>query len=618
MPAFITRLLGWKPTILARSFTYLQPYRKLVTGVYAAVVAIFVLNLAVPQIIRLIVDLGIRGRDLRLIAAGLLVLLLITLVKGVLAYYQGRWSELASQSVAYDLRNEIQRKLTLLSFSFHDQAETGELLSRAVQDVERIRFLTGRAALRIVEAVLLLTGYMAVLLWMNAGLALLVIATLPPLVHRALVFGRRFRPLSVELQKQLAVLTTAVEQNLRGSQVVKAYAQESAEIHRFEQENERWFGLSAHASRLQAINTPFLFLIANFGLVFIIWYGGTLVVRGQLTLGELVAFTAYVGLVIEPVRRLGLVIPAVALAGASGERIFEILDSVSEVKDDPAAPPLPPVEGRVRFEQVSFRYGSRQVLQDIDFEAQPGQMIALLGQTGSGKSTLIHLIPRFYDVTAGRITVDGHDLRRVALHSLRSQVGIVLQETTLFAASIYENIAFGRAGASREEVIAAAQAAQAHDFILQMPEGYDTRVGERGVTLSGGQKQRIAIARVLVMDPRILLLDDATASVDSETEHLIQRAFERVMQGRTTFVIAHRLSTVRRADGIVVLERGRIAAMGRHAELLQASPLYAEIYRRQLAPASSSTAASSPTAAGSPAAAGSSAAASNGSEELKI
>jgi ABC-type multidrug transport system fused ATPase/permease subunit len=570
------------PRLLLRVYSYLRPYWKLTAGAYATLLIVLVLNILVPQFIRWIIDTGIDGKNVAVLGWSVLSLLGLTLIKGVFNYFQGIWSETASQNVAFDLRNEIQQKLTTLSFSFHDQTETGELLSRAVQDVERIRFLTGRATLRILEGVMMLVMTSIVLIWMDPRLALLVLATMPFLIYRALYFGNRFRPLSLQVQKQLAVLTTAVEQNLRGSRVVKAFAQEKAEVARFDLENEYWFDLSAKSAQMQAVNIPLLFLIANIGTVIIIWYGGTQVINGQLTIGELVAFTTYLGLLIEPVRRLGMIIPAVAIAGSSAERIFEILDTVPEVKDEPDAQPLPQLQGTVSFEHVSFGYGKRQVLKDINFEAQPGQIVALLGPTGSGKSTIINLIPRFYDPNTGRVLVDGYDIRKATLNSLRSQIGIVLQETTLFATTVRENIAFGCAGASEDEIIQAAKAAQAHEFILQMSKGYDTRVGERGVTLSGGQKQRLAIARALLMNPRLLILDDATASVDTETEHLIQKAFERLMQGRTTFVIAHRLSTVRRADLILVLDNGRIAARGTHESLLTSSHLYEEIYHHQL------------------------------------
>lgn len=571
-----------KQPVLWRSYRYLFPYWKIIGGAYLALLGVAALNISIPQFLRRIIDQGIRQGDIDFLMWAALGLLGITLVRGGLSFLEGRWSEIASQSVAYDLRNDIQYKLTILSFSFHDQTETGDLLARAVQDVERIRFLTGRATVRIIEAVLLLIGTSAFLFWMNARLAALVLAFMPFLVLVALQFGRRYRPLSYRIQKQVGVLTTIIEQNLRGAQVVKAFAQEQAEIERFERENERWFGLSAYANRLQALNLPLLFLVANLGVALIVWTGGRLVINGELTLGTLIAFTAYLGQLVDPVRRLGLVIPAMVMAASAAERIFEVLDSIPDVKDAPGAVPLPPLRGQVRFERVSFSYGRHQVLAEIEFEASPGQLVALVGPTGSGKSSVVNLIPRFYDPTQGRVLIDGADIRQVTLHSLRSQIGIVLQETVLFSGTIRENLLFGCKDCGETEMVAAAQAAQANEFICALPDGYDTHVGERGVTLSGGQKQRLAIARAILMDPRILILDDATASVDTGTEYLIQQALDRLMQGRTTFVIAHRLNTVMRADLILVLEKGRIAARGTHAALLDTSPLYEQVYRRQL------------------------------------
>ena len=569
--------------VLFRCMGYLRPYWKMTLGAYLALVGINALALAIPQFIRWIVDQGIGGKDTHLLFGSVVALLGLTLVKGALTFWQGRWSEQASQNVAYDLRNAMHRKLAALSFSYHDRTETGQVLSRAVQDVDRVRFVTGRAFLRLTDGIVLMLGSAAMLLWMNPHLALLALATLPFLAHRAFHLGRRLRPLSLAVQQQLAVLTTRLEQNLRGARVVKAFAQEDAETARFDRENDRWFDLSVQASRLQAINTPLMDFIANASTVIIIWYGGLLVIQGQLTLGELVSFTTYLAQLALPVRRLGQVVPALAIAAAAGTRIFDILDAQSEVCDAPDAIPLPPARGLVRFENVSFAYFRRhRVLDDITFEAQPGQVIALLGTTGSGKSTIINLIPRFYDATAGRITIDGYDIRRVTLNSLRDQIGIVLQETTLFATTIRENIAFGRPDAREEDILEAAHAAQAHDFIIATPQGYDTLVGERGITLSGGQRQRVAIARALLKDPRILILDDATSSVDTETEQLIQKALERLMRGRTSFIIAQRLSTLRMADMILVLEKGRIAVRGTHAELLRTSGLYAEIYQQQL------------------------------------
>ncbi len=569
--------------ILLRCFGFLRPYWHIAAGAYLAALGSSVLSAAVPQVFRWLVDEGIAAGRTGVLGWGVLGLLGLTLLNGVLGYLLGRWSEVASQNVAYDLRNAIHARLTSLSFSYHDHAQTGQLLSRSIQDVERIRFLTGRAVLRIFQAVTLLAVTFVALTLMNPRLTLLSLATMPVLAYTGYRFGRIYRPLSLEIQQQIAVLTTVLEQNLRGTRVVKAFAQEDAETEKFEVQNNLWFALSERAIRAEAVNVPLIDFIAGVSTILIVWYGGRLVINGTLTLGELVAFTAYLSQLAQPVRRLGVIIPAVAMAAAAGERIFEILDSQSEVEEAPDASVLPPAQGRVCFEHVSFAYfGRRAVLDDLSFVAEPGQVIALLGTTGSGKSTVINLIPRFYDPNSGRITIDGVDIRGVTLNSLRDQIGIVLQETTLFASTIRENIAFGLPDADDEDVVAAARAAQAHEFILHMPDGYDTKVGERGLTLSGGQKQRVAIARALLKNPRILLLDDATSSVDTETERLIQMALEHLMQGRTSFVIAQRLSTVRMADQVLVLDRGRLAAAGSHEDLLRQSSLYAEIYNRHL------------------------------------
>ena len=568
--------------VFRRVYAYLRPYWRQTAGAYAALFACLAFDTITPQFIRWIIDAGIGGKQPAVLTWSVLALLGLTTLNGVCTYYQGILSETASQNVAFDLRNELQKKLTQLSFSFHDGSQTGELLSRAVQDVERVRFLTGRASLRILQGVLMLVVTTIVMLLMDFRLALLVFLTMPFLVYQALHFGRRFRPLSLQVQKQLAILTTTVEQNLRGSKVVKAYAQEKAETEAFDRVNDTWFDLSVRQARMQSLNEPLMLLIANMGTIAIILYGGSQVINKQITIGEVIAFITYLGQLIDPVRRLGLVIPAVAIAGASSDRIFDILDTVSEVKDEPGAQPKREIQGHVRFENVSFNYGKRKILRELNFDVGAGQTIALLGSTGSGKSSIINLIPRFYDPSAGRILIDDVDIRQVTLKSLRSQIGIVLQETNLFATTIRENIAFGVENASDAQIIEAAKSAQAHEFIMRSPDGYDTRVGERGTTLSGGQKQRLAIARALLLDPRILILDDATASVDTETEYLIQQAFARLIKGRTTFMIAHRLSTVRSANLVLVLEAGRIAAQGTHESLLTSSNIYRAIYNQQL------------------------------------
>lgn len=567
--------------LLLRSFSYLKPYWKISVGALFTVVGILALNLILPQFVRWIIDEGITKQNYPLLNASVAGLLFVTALRGVLVYFQGQWSEVASQNVAYDLRNLLQDKITHLSFSYHDNAQTGDLLARTVQDVERIRFLTGRASLRIAEGVLMIIGTALVLIGMDRRLGGMLLMMTPILILIAIRFGVQYRPLSMVIQEQIGALTTQVEQNLRGTRVVKAFAQEEVEITRFEKKNEFLFGLNKKAAGLQASIEPLLFLVANFGTVIILLYGGNLVMDGELSIGELVAFTTYMGQLVQPVRRLGLVIPAVMIASSSAERVFEILDAVSEVQDAQDAVPLPEIKGHVRFEHVRLSYGRHTVLTDINFEILPGEMVAFVGPTGSGKSSIINLLPRFYDPSQGQITIDGLDIRKSQLISLRSQIGIVLQETTLFAGTIRENIAFGKPEASEEEIRQAALAAQAVEFIQQLPQGYDTMVGERGVTLSGGQKQRIAIARAILMDPAILILDDATSSVDAETEVLIQRALDRLIKGRTTLVIAHRLSTIRKAHKIILVNAGRIAAQGTHEELMQNTYLYREIYHTQ-------------------------------------
>lgn len=584
-PAVFSSLTGTNNSrrFLWRALRLLRPYMRLTVSAYVALLGTTAILLVTPQFIRWIVDQGIRQNDMRLLTWSVLGLLALTAVRGILTFLSSLFAETASQGVSYDLRRDLHAKLTELSFAYHDRTESGQLLSRAMQDVERLRMLTGRSVLGLANGVVLLIGSAGALFLMDPLLALLAMLTMPVLAHRAMRFGAQYRPLSVEIQQQLAVLTTRLEQNLRGARIVKAFAQEDAEIDRFETENKKWFDLAAATARLTALNIPLLDLIANLATVVIVWLGGFLVIRGALTLGELVAFITYLAQLTSPIRRLGFLIPSIAMAGASAERVFEILDEETQVKEGREAKPLGPIRGHLRFDNVSFSYAKpHNVLREVSFEIEPGQVLALLGPTGSGKSSIINMIPRFYDPTEGRILLDGRDIRGTTLHSLRSQIGIVLQESTLFATTIRENIAFGRPEATDEEVVEAARAAQAHEFIESFPDGYETKVGERGATLSGGQRQRVAIARTLLKDPQILILDDATSSVDTQTEHLIQLALSNLMKGRTSVVIAQRLSTVRLADQILMLERGRIEAAGRHEELFERSALYRKIYEEQL------------------------------------
>jgi ATP-binding cassette subfamily B protein len=435
-----------------------------------------------------------------------------------------------------------------------------------------------------VGAIILLAGTLFIIGTTNFRLTLVALPILPVSLVLFGVFGAISGPLFTRIQMRLDRLNTVLQENLAGIRVIKAFTREKSEQQKFERAADDLMNQQIKVARVFTFLFPLVFLVANIGQGLILYFGGRQILSNTLTLGEWQEFSIYLVYVFLPMAQLGMIITQMSQAAASASRIFEILDAKSDVTDKPGASNLPPVNGQVRFEKVTFRYvgSSEPVLSGVDFEAQPGQTVALLGATGSGKSTIITLLPRFYDPSEGRITIDGIDLRDVTIESLRSQIGVVLQETTLFAGTIRENIAFGRTEASQREVESAARAAAAHDFITEFPDGYDTNVGERGATLSGGQRQRIAIARALLMNPRVLILDDSTSSVDLATEAQIQRALDELMKGRTSFVIAQRISTVMKADLILVLEKGRIVAQGRHAELLESSETYAEIYNSQL------------------------------------
>ena len=589
---------------------YLRPLRLLrhhkltVAGAYVGTIGQTIITLVIPQFVKWIVDSGIGEAPLHagvprwvaaaippalaadrmgLVMASVAVLLLLSLLRGGFTYLAGVNSEVVSQSVAYRLRNALYRKLCSLSFRFHDQSTAGDLLSRAAQDVERLRFLTGRALLGIVNALFLMIATAAVLFAMDPLLAILAMLVIPPLTWQAWTFAKAYRPLSMEIQKQLGVLTTVLEQNLRGIRVVKAFAQEKAQVGAYNAANSVWFDHSADAARMRSVRIPLLDLLAGLGSVVVVYFGGRAVIGQSLSLGELLAFMTYLAQLIMPIRRMGMIVPFVAMAGASSERVFEVLDTPSAITDGDGVPPLPPIRGDIEFDRVSFNYTpANRAITDVSFELKSGDMLALLGATGSGKSTLINLIPRFYEASGGRVLIDGIDVRDVQLHSLRRQVASVLQDPVLFATSIRENIGFGLDNPDQDRIVEAAKAAQAHDFIMEMPQQYDSRVGERGTTLSGGQRQRLSIARALIVNPKILILDDATSSVDTETERLIQAALDNLMANRTSIVIAQRLSTVRKADKILLLDKGRVAGLGTHRDLWESSSIYRSIYEGQL------------------------------------
>ena len=568
---------------VSRALRYLSNYWSVTLGGGIALLLVNLANLATPQLLRTLIDEGIATLDMRRVWWVAAALVGVAVVRGVFNFLQAYWSEVASQGVAFDLRNVIFEKLQNLSFSYHDRSQTGKLMTRMTSDVELVRQFVGRGALMMASALLMLLGTIAIMFWMNWKLALIIFMVIPIILGFFGVFIRKIMPVSSKVQKELGKLNTILQENLAGMRVVKAFAREDYEAQRYLEQNQLLLTENLFLVKLFSSIFPLIFFIANLGMVAVVWFGGLEVIGLRLSLGELVAFTSYLGILLMPIFQMGMIGAMLSRAEASAERLFEVVDAKSEVEDQPGAVELPPLAGRVAFEQVGFRYvgGQEDVIAEISFTAEPGQTIAILGQTGAGKSSIINLIPRFYDVTAGSVLIDGLDVREVTLDSLRKQIGIVLQETTLFSGTIRENIAYGRPEAKMEQIIAAADAAQAAEFIDELPEGYDTLVGERGVGLSGGQKQRIAIARALLVDPKILILDDSTSSVDAETEYKIQQALEELMQGRTSFVIAQRISTVRNADMILLLGDGKLVAQGRHDELLKTSELYVEILETQ-------------------------------------
>ncbi len=457
-------------------------------------------------------------------------------------------------------------------------------MTRMTSDVELVKSFTGTGLLQLIGALISFVGTVIILLTMNWKLTLIFIGMLPVIGFIFMLFIRNVMPLSKTVQEKLSSLNNVLQENLSGIRIVKAFAREEYENGRFGIRNEDLKRENIKLIRIFANFFPSIFLVANVASMLVVWVGGTMVMNETVTLGELVAFISYQGYLLFPVFMLGMIGSMMSRAEASAERIYEVVDAKAEVTDKPDAIPLPPIKGEIKFEEVCFKYSGSEsfVLQEVTFTAAANTTVAILGQTGSGKSSIINLVPRFYDATSGRILIDGYDVRDVSLESLRDQIGMVLQETTLFAGTIRDNIAYGKPESSMTDIEAASKAAQAHEFIDDLPDGYDTLVGERGVGLSGGQKQRIAIARALLVQPRILIMDDSTSSVDTETEYLIQQALDLLRKGRTTLVIAQRISTVRNADKILVLDQGKIAAEGTHKELMETSELYAEILETQL------------------------------------
>jgi ATP-binding cassette subfamily B protein len=565
---------------------YLRSYKGEAFGAFGALLLSSAASLATPQLIAYAIDSGIAPRRLNVILLAVGGLAAAALVRGLFQFLQGYLAERASQGVAYDLRNNLFAKIERLGFSYYDRAETGQLVTRLTSDVEQIRTFVGSGVVQLAAAAVMLVGTTILLFSLDWRLALVSLSIVPVIFVLLLRFVRRVGPLFRGVQQTLGRLNATLQEDLAGIRVIRTFAREEYESSRFRSVNDELLEKNLATVRTFSNNFPFIFLLANVGTLAIILVGGLQVIGGSLSIGELVAFNTYLGFLLFPILTIGFLSAGISRAGASSQRVFEVLDAPLEVQDAPDAVPLPPIHCRVEFDDVSFRYpgDEREVLHDVSFCAEPGQTVAILGTTGSGKSTLVNLLPRFYDVSGGSVRLDDYDVRVATLASLRSQIGIVLQSPLLFSGSVHDNIAYGKPEAAQEQVEAAARAAQADEFIRALPEGYDTVIGERGVGLSGGQRQRIAIARALLIDPRLLILDDSTSAVDAETEAVIQESLDQLMREshRTVFVIAQRVSTVRDADLILVLDEGTIAARGTHDELLRDSELYNEILGSQI------------------------------------
>jgi ATP-binding cassette subfamily B multidrug efflux pump len=585
---------------LKRMLSFVRPYRWIVVGLVITVILPVVMELVVPRALNYIIDQGITPGDMGAIWRGAAIMLVTALAGALATLGQGVFRAWFAQGLAYDMRNRLFAHILTFSFANLDTIQTGQLMTRLSSDVDLVRGFTSNGLSLLLRALLMLAGSVVMMFVIDACLALLTLGVLP--LAGALIWGLMTlaRPLFVVVQERLAVLNTAVQENLAGVQVVKAFVRERHEIDRFLAYNDDYIQQNIKVGKLVATALPLLTLLTNLGIVAVVWFGGRDVIGGRLTLGALVAFNSYLMIGMAPLMMLGNILTMVSRAEASAGRFWEVLDTRSAVQVAPEPYVAPVLYGQVTFEGVSFHYdgaeagqqdepaavpdhtGGRNVLDGITIHVEPGQRVALLGATGAGKSSLVHLIPRFYDVDRGTIRIDGVDVRDWDPEALRKRIGVVLQQTTLFSGTVRENIAYGRPTASLDEVIAAAKAAQAHEFITAMPGGYEALIEERGANLSGGQKQRIAIARALLIAPGILILDDSTSAVDMETEARIQATLDDVLAGTTTFLIAQRVSSVLTADQILVLDHGQIAAHGTHATLLESSPIYQEIYRSQM------------------------------------
>ncbi len=554
-------------------------------GAYATMIASTLSALAVPMLMGRAINTALASglqSSLLLLAA---VIVLFSLLRGVFSYWQRYLSESLSQRSAYDLREDFFRKLQSMSFGFFDKEQTGNLMSKATQDVEAVRMFISMGMIRGLSIFVMLGAVSVAMAVTNWRLAIVSMAFVPLILWRALAMSKVLRPTWMKVQEEMGAMTTVLQENLSGMKVVKAFGARRFEESKFNAKADAVAKLTYSATRLFASQGSLMTFIFTAATGAILWFGGREIAADRLDTGDLATFIFLMALLGMPIRMSGWMVNTFSRASSAGQRLYDVLDAESPVAEKPDAVPLPRVQGHVAFENVAVSYDEAgSAVRNIDFEAQPGQIVALLGGPGSGKSTIAHVLPRFYDVAQGRITIDGRDIRDVTLSSLRENVGIVMQDVFVFASTMRDNIAYGLDDVDMDEVVKAAEVAQLHDFIEGLPDGYDSWVGERGITLSGGQRQRLAIARTILLDPPVLILDDSTSSVDMATEYRLQQALDDVIRGRTTFVIAHRLSTVRKADLILALDDGEIVERGTHEELLERNGFYRSIYDLQLRP----------------------------------
>ncbi len=569
--------------ILWRLAKYARKHWLKILGVIIAVLISTGLGLLPSWLIRYGIDnLILKGNIKYLWLVGV-VMVATSLIKGIFDFIKSYLSEYIAQNIIHDIRVKLYKHLNKLSFSFYDQARTGDLMSRITADADSLRRFLGRVSLYITANILTILGILVIIMIWDYRLGILYLLMLPLMVLGMIIYATRVRPMFRKVRRKFAALTHIVQENFVGIEVIKLFGREKEEAEKFNRENQKYIDINLKAARVSALWMPYVNFLMGLGSALIIWYGGRLVIKEDISLGMLAGFISYMARLLRPVRQTGMLINFSSQAVAAAERIFNVLDTEPEVKEASKAYHLPPVRGSVEFKNLSFAYKKgKTVLKNINLQVEPGQMVAVVGPTGAGKSTLLHLLPRFYDPDQGQILIDGHNIQDVTINSLRKQVGIVLQHTFLFAASIKENISYGKVKAPMEAIIRCAKVAQIHEFIKSLPLGYETPIGERGVNLSGGQKQRIAMARVLLTDPGLLILDEPTSSVDAETEDSMLKALQEVIKDRTTFVIAHRLWTVQNADQILVILNGEIVESGTHQELLTTQGFYREVYDQVL------------------------------------